>query len=65
MKKTGDLTSTVQHSTVTDDGGWYRFTDLASGSYQIEVRTPSGTTEHYKKTLSSQGEWDFEVKSKS
>ncbi len=64
IRKDGALTSTVQHSTVTDQTGWFRFTGLASGSYRVQVQAGGFKTAHESKTLSISGvrtEWNFEL----
>ncbi|WP_141763161.1 SdrD B-like domain-containing protein, partial [Staphylococcus sp. HMSC65H10] len=39
-------------TTVTDEKGKYKFTDLENGEYQVDFETPKG----YKSTLIEQGD---------
>ncbi len=60
-KTAGALTSTVQHTTVADQSGWYRLSGLARGDYQIELRTAAGTVKHEQRSLKDDATWDFNV----
>ncbi len=59
VKTTGALTSTVQHTTVADQSGWYRLSGLAKGSYQVEIRTVAGVVKHEQRDLKADATWDF------
>ncbi len=61
-KSANSLTSSVQHSTVTDEQGWYRFTNLAPGTYQVELHTGSARAERHKRSLKGHASWDFTLK---
>jgi len=61
VKTTGALTSTVQHTTVADQSGWYRLSGLAKGSYQVEIRTVAGVVKHEQRDLKDDATWDFSV----
>jgi len=64
-KKTGSLTSSVQHTTVTDTRGWYRLTDLPPGSYHVGLEPAGHPSTRLRKTLAGNARWDLQLSAKS